>query len=239
MQKEISEGVAQVSAIEQHNKAMVGRSTTAAPPTGTTPQKRKWSYIDKWEKTKNREVLLKEHRIRQASGSGSGSDISQPSEPVEREQTSEEAAIDRQEEDLEREAEDEEGEGAGEGQEQAKEDVSTLVPPPVSHSENLLAAIDIDAEMPASDSSTSSSSDSAASESEPHSLPPPIEVGLHPVQVKPRATMKRRESGIPMPAAMAMKVQPVRPTLQEKSTNIVPEGRTRGAAPARSLRTRR
>lgn len=207
IQKEISDAVSQVDAIEHYNKAIVGRSTSQAPATGATPQKRKWSYIGVWEKTKPRADLLQEHRLRQVSGSTS--DLSHPSSSVE-EMTEEPESED-----------DVNTEGADDGQKH-EYDISDLRPLPTTHAENLLAAIDMDSEMPQA-SESSSNSDTA-------DVPtlPPIEVELPLAQTR----VKRRESNIPMP----LKGQPIRPTLQEKSTNIAPDARARAA---RTLRTRR
>ena len=68
-QSDLSAALSQISAIEQCNKSMVGRSSKEIQPTGATPQKRKWSYIDKCEKTRSRADLLREHREQKGVGS--------------------------------------------------------------------------------------------------------------------------------------------------------------------------
>lgn len=205
-QNEISTALSQISAIEQCNKAMVGRTSKEMQPTGATPQKRKWSYIDKWEKTRSRVEVLQEHREKKVVGSSLEQSLSSTDTVEEEEQEFAKERLGEQRPSDEVTEHD--------------HDMSDLQPCPAAHVQSLLSTIDMDSEIPQySESSISPESDELPSL-------PPVEVELPAAQ----ARTKRRESSIPM------KMQPIRPKLQEKSTNIVSDARTR---PVRNLRVRR
>ena len=50
--------------IRQCSQTMSEEALRQSSPTGTTPRKRQWQYIDKWERTQNRPDLLREFRRR-------------------------------------------------------------------------------------------------------------------------------------------------------------------------------
>lgn len=60
-----------LSSTQQATQAVVQQGARDDAPTGTTPRKRVWQYVDQWELTKNRDELLKAWRERGISGVGS------------------------------------------------------------------------------------------------------------------------------------------------------------------------
>ena len=48
--------------VQKQAQLMLEESTRQSDPTGSTPQKRKWSYTDKWERTRPRSQLINEYR---------------------------------------------------------------------------------------------------------------------------------------------------------------------------------
>ncbi|EJD06038.1 kinesin-domain-containing protein [Fomitiporia mediterranea MF3/22] len=193
-----------VSSVQQYNKRMLEQGTRQNPPTGTTPQKRKWSYVDKWERTKNRTDLLREYyRQRGPISAESAHDTLQ----------NEDSILDVQEaENLEEHTEgDNPGqEVGGDGADAAEHNNATSEEPQAAAS----PPAKVEEESGPLPLSESSSLTTLPSEDL-------IETQPAPQPVAPASRSNRRESGIPM------KVQPPRPTLQEKSTNILPEPRPR------------
>lgn len=47
-----------LSAIQQTSRSLLDQATREDVPTGMTPRKRVWEYVDNWELTKNRDVIL-------------------------------------------------------------------------------------------------------------------------------------------------------------------------------------
>ena len=45
-----------------HNKTLRNQGTKKDIPTGETPRKRTWSYVDQWELTKSREEIIETYR---------------------------------------------------------------------------------------------------------------------------------------------------------------------------------
>ncbi|KLO10672.1 kinesin-domain-containing protein [Schizopora paradoxa] len=52
-----------ISHIRQQNGVIMTESSKDIPVTGSTPRKRKWQYVEKWERTRPREELLSEFRL--------------------------------------------------------------------------------------------------------------------------------------------------------------------------------
>jgi len=52
-----------ISQIRQQNGTIFKESSKDIPVTGSTPRKRKWQYVDKWERTRARDELLGEFRL--------------------------------------------------------------------------------------------------------------------------------------------------------------------------------
>ena len=177
---------------------MLEQASHQNPPTGTTPQKRKWSYIDKWERTQSRADLLRGYRSHLAK-----------------------SAVMSMDEDV-----------SGRQPAEEKHDLVNVEEERESHV----------LETPETDSSRSESAWIEAKATEPEIKPEPEPDVLDtlessssniktpdvideptplPVPIVPASKPKRRESAIPT------KVLPPRPTLQEKSTNIIQEPRPR------------
>jgi len=51
-----------LSAIRQTSQSLLDQATREDAPTGMTPRKRNWEYVDNWELTKNRDVILQSWR---------------------------------------------------------------------------------------------------------------------------------------------------------------------------------
>lgn len=51
-----------LSGLRQANKALQAQGTREDIPTGTTPRKRAWEYDDDWERTQDRDTVLREWR---------------------------------------------------------------------------------------------------------------------------------------------------------------------------------
>lgn len=60
-----------LSSIQQSTRSLVEQGTRDDTPTGLTPRKRVWEYVDEWELTQSREVVLKAWRQRSSSNAGS------------------------------------------------------------------------------------------------------------------------------------------------------------------------
>ncbi|KDQ60800.1 hypothetical protein JAAARDRAFT_204605 [Jaapia argillacea MUCL 33604] len=56
---------------QQATRSLIEQGAREDAPTGTTPRKRVWNYVDQWEVTKNREEILKEWRQRGMSAATS------------------------------------------------------------------------------------------------------------------------------------------------------------------------
>ncbi|KAK7054865.1 Kinesin-related motor protein [Paramarasmius palmivorus] len=56
-----------ISSVQAASSSLAREATTEDVPTGNTPRKRTWKYVDKWDLTKSRDVLLKEWRSQGAS----------------------------------------------------------------------------------------------------------------------------------------------------------------------------
>ncbi|KAG8855775.1 kinesin motor protein cin8 [Serendipita sp. 411] len=54
-----------LSSLRQATRALLEKGTREDVPTGQTPRKRTWEYDDEWERTKNRDAVLREWAIRQ------------------------------------------------------------------------------------------------------------------------------------------------------------------------------
>ncbi|KAF8447950.1 P-loop containing nucleoside triphosphate hydrolase protein [Boletus edulis BED1] len=57
-----------LSAIQQTSRSLLDQATREDVPTGMTPRKRNWEYIDNWELTKNRDAILQSRRGGTSSG---------------------------------------------------------------------------------------------------------------------------------------------------------------------------
>lgn len=64
-----------VTSIQDHNQALSLQGTHEDIPTGMTPRKRVWEYVDQWEITKSREALLQDYRKQSAFVSDSSNHI--------------------------------------------------------------------------------------------------------------------------------------------------------------------
>lgn len=51
-----------LSAIQQTSRSLLDQATREDIPTGMTPRKRDWEYVDNWELTQNRDVILQPWR---------------------------------------------------------------------------------------------------------------------------------------------------------------------------------
>lgn len=51
-----------LSGIQQTSRLLHDQATREDVPTGMTPRKRSWEYVDNWELTKNRDVILRSWR---------------------------------------------------------------------------------------------------------------------------------------------------------------------------------
>lgn len=60
----VSSAESHVSTLREHTHLLTEHATRQNPPTGTTPRKRQWQYVDKWERTQERDDILREHRGR-------------------------------------------------------------------------------------------------------------------------------------------------------------------------------
>jgi kinesin family protein 11 len=60
-----------LSSIEHSTRTLAEQATKEDTPTGSTPRKRVWQYVDQWELTQSRETVLNTWRQR---GSSKGSD---------------------------------------------------------------------------------------------------------------------------------------------------------------------
>jgi hypothetical protein len=60
-----------LSSAHQATQALVEHGTREDAKTGTTPRKRVWEYVDQWELTRSRDVILNAWRQRGISGVGS------------------------------------------------------------------------------------------------------------------------------------------------------------------------
>lgn len=61
-----------ISSIQQSIKSLIEQGTREDTATGLTPKKRVWQYVDEWELTQSREVVL--NAWRQGGSSNAGSD---------------------------------------------------------------------------------------------------------------------------------------------------------------------
>lgn len=198
-----SAAASHMSSVQQRNKRILEEGTRQNPPTGTTPQKRKWSYVDKWERTQSRADLLRGYRRQRSTPAFDTYPLASPIQA-----TTEEQELENIEE--ESEAPELQESGSVEVENTGQQTVSKVAvkEEPQSDQQRLLEA--------------------------PPPVPPPAD---EPEAPKPAPTsiptapkLARRESGIPT------KTLPVRTTLQEKSTNIIPEHRTRIIRPSRLRR---
>lgn len=57
-----SKATTRIESIQGHSAAILERGTYQEIPTGATPKKRKWRYVEKWERTQSRDVLLQGYR---------------------------------------------------------------------------------------------------------------------------------------------------------------------------------
>lgn len=57
-----STSTAHISSLQKHTQLLMEQGTRQDPPTGTTPRKRRWQYVEKWERTQSRSELLREFR---------------------------------------------------------------------------------------------------------------------------------------------------------------------------------
>lgn len=64
MEQYHSAAVSHISGLRQATHSIVEDGAKEDRPTGTTPRKRSWNYVDEWELTGSREALLKERRRR-------------------------------------------------------------------------------------------------------------------------------------------------------------------------------
>jgi kinesin family member 11 len=60
-----------ISSIQQATRSLADQGTKEDAPTGLTPRKRVWQYVDHWELTQSRDVVLKTWRQRGATKAGS------------------------------------------------------------------------------------------------------------------------------------------------------------------------
>ncbi|OSX65083.1 hypothetical protein POSPLADRAFT_1133699 [Postia placenta MAD-698-R-SB12] len=67
MEQYHSAAVSHISGLRQATHSIVEDGAKEDRPTGTTPRKRSWNYVDEWELTGSREALLKERRRRGVS----------------------------------------------------------------------------------------------------------------------------------------------------------------------------
>lgn len=51
-----------LSAIQQTSRSLLDQAAREDVPTGMTPRKRDWEYVDNWELTENRDVILRSWR---------------------------------------------------------------------------------------------------------------------------------------------------------------------------------
>ncbi|KAL5533323.1 KIP1 [Sanghuangporus sanghuang] len=194
-----------VSTVQQHNRRILEEGTRQNPPTGTTPQKRKWSYVDKWERTQNRSDLLRDYRRQRSSAAlETVYPLASPTQAVPERQ--------------ELESIEEEPEGSGSNEEESGNVAA-------DSTEQIVSEIAVK-EEPQSDPQRLLEASSSAPSSDCPEAPKPA-----PVSVPSVPKLARRESGLP-----TMKTVPVRTTLQEKSTNIIAETRTRITRPSRFRR---
>ena len=56
-----------LSSIHDSTRSLAEQATKGDTPTGTTPRKRAWHYVDRWELTQNRDVVLNAWRQRRGS----------------------------------------------------------------------------------------------------------------------------------------------------------------------------
>lgn len=60
-----------LSNLRQTTQTLVEQGTREDMPTGLTPRKHSWNYVDEWQLTQSREILLKDWRQRNPSSSNS------------------------------------------------------------------------------------------------------------------------------------------------------------------------
>jgi kinesin family protein 11 len=60
-----------LSSMDQATQALAEQGAREDAPTGTTPRKRVWEYVDRWELTKSRDAILRAWKERGISGAGS------------------------------------------------------------------------------------------------------------------------------------------------------------------------
>ncbi|KAH8117562.1 kinesin-domain-containing protein [Phellopilus nigrolimitatus] len=197
-----SSGTSHVSAVQQHNRLIFEQGTRQNPPTGSTPQKRKWQYVDKWEKTQSRSDLLYDYR--RQHGTVILDDVASQAFSSELPHSDDLKLQDLQEED----------ERGVLPSESGPDTMSSSSSVPANNEVKMEVCLD-----PLQDSQISSS---ATLSDEPiESIP--IRVSALPV---PKLVSSDSET--------SLKSQPVRTTLQEKSTNIANVPR-----PTRMARARR
>ncbi|KAI6108999.1 P-loop containing nucleoside triphosphate hydrolase protein [Pisolithus croceorrhizus] len=75
----VSEGVNLSNSAELYHKAVSGElnRTREDVPTGMTPRKRVWEYVDKWELTKNRDALLQSWRQGHSTATSNTASVSE------------------------------------------------------------------------------------------------------------------------------------------------------------------
>ncbi|KAI5122950.1 hypothetical protein M0805_006831 [Coniferiporia weirii] len=169
-----------MSTVQRQNQLMLEQGTRQMSPTGSTPQKRKWQYTDRWERTRSRSDLLQD--FRGSNGTSTLGDVYRTARVV---------PLPSDGQDL-KELEEEKG---------PDDDV------------NGGSELEVESD-PLHESQEPSSMTLSDECIEPSSVPAP---SLSVVKLEPEE------------AVAPLKSQPVRSTLREKSTNIVPEVRTRVA----------
>lgn len=91
-----STATSQLSSTQKAAQALAEQGTQPDAPTGTTPRKRVWQYIDQWELTKSREELLGSWRGKGVSTAGSETFLAEHLPLPEEDELEEAIAVDQE-----------------------------------------------------------------------------------------------------------------------------------------------